>query len=228
MVYAWWLLGGLFFMIVVVCLSKLRVIIHSFFEKDNIDIKVRLELWNGLLSYTVKVPFMKLLTYRGKKPPSLFFEKETKTKDGQKTKNADKKEITYAEFEEFLSDARELTRRVESLREVLRSFLKKVEIKNVCWKTVLGMKDAAWTGMAAGSLWTVKSGAISIASYLMRMTSEPKMMITPVFGQSVLRTEFSCMIAFRPGQAIVAVIKILSRWRSKKRKWGTAAINKQV
>ncbi|PAQ16583.1 hypothetical protein CD798_00400 [Bacillaceae bacterium SAOS 7] len=220
MVYVWWVLGLLFFLVVIVCVSKLRIFIDSLVEKGNVDLTVRLELWKGLISYTVKVPFVKLLTNRGKKPPSLLFE--------QKTNKTVEKEITYSEFEQILADTKRMIQQVESLQTVVRSFLKKVEIDDIRWETIVGMKDAAWTGMATGSLWAVKSSAMSVTSFLMRMTSEPKIAIHPVFGQSVLQTHFSCMIAFRPGQAIVAVIQILSRWRGQKRKWRASAINKQV
>lgn len=220
MVYVWWTLGLLFFLMVLVCLSKLRIFIDSFVEKGNVDFTVRLELWKGLISYTVKVPFIKLLTNRGKKPPSLLFE--------QKTNKTVEKEISYSEFEQILEDTKRVIQQVESLQTVVRSFLKKVEIDNIHWETIIGMKDAAWTGMATGSLWAVKSSAMSVTSFLMRMTSEPEIVIQPVFGQSVLQTQFSCMIAFRPGQAIVAVIQILSRWRGQKRKWRAPTINKQV
>ncbi|WP_203361477.1 DUF2953 domain-containing protein [Bacillus sp. REN10] len=220
MVYVWWILGFFFFFFVIICLSKLRIFLDSFFEKENIDIKVRLELWNGLLSYTINVPFVKLLTHSGKKPPSLLWEQETK--------KSVKKELTYSEFEQMIENAKRFIQQVESLQAVIRTFLEKVEIDKVRWETVFGMKDAAWTGMAIGSLWAVKGSALSVASFLMRMTSEPEMTITPVFGRSTFRTEFSCMIAFRPGHAIVAVIQILSRWRSQKRKWRASAINKQL
>ncbi|WP_100331849.1 DUF2953 domain-containing protein [Bacillus xiapuensis] len=219
MVYIGWLLGGVLLLGFIICISKLRVFINYYHQKGNTDVWLRFELWNGLFAYKVNIPIIKLLTHHGKKRPIILFERDTKTKDGTQTKKAVKDEITYSDVERTITNAKKLIRQVESLQAVVRSFLKKIEIRDVCWHTEIGMKDAAWTGIAAGSIWSVKGASVSAVSHVMRLTNMPELMVTPVFGQPVWRTEFSCMISLRPGHAIVAVIKILSRFRGRNSKW---------
>nr|WP_275582022.1 DUF2953 domain-containing protein [Bacillus ectoiniformans] len=104
------------------------------------------------------------------------------------------------------------------MNTVARRFLKKVIIKEVKWKTAAGSRDAALTGVAAGSIWMVKSSLLGVASQVVKMKQMPMMHVAPVFGQNILQTEFFCILTLRPGYAIVAGIKILKRWRGTRAK----------
>ncbi|MFK2824676.1 DUF2953 domain-containing protein [Bacillus sp. B190/17] len=198
MIYLWWGSAILAVILMILFLLKIRIFIHFLRIPGYKEAYIRFFLFRGLFSYTFYFPF-----------------KDDQAPDA--VKKGMKEEVTFEEAQHFAQQAKGKLERVEHLHRVTRSFLKKIEIHTFLWRTAIGMKDAAWTGTAAGSLWALKGGILSAAGRMMKITAAPEIDVVPVFGQSIWKVECSCMISFRAGHAIAAVISLFFHRRRRKK-----------
>ena len=199
MTYLWWGLASIPVLILTICLLKVQLLFYFLRVPENKEAYIRFFFLRGFLSYTFYIPFM-----NGSPPETI--------------RKRAYEEVSLEEAESFLVQVKEKLEHIENLYFILRSFLNKIEISAFSWRTAVGMKDAAWTGTAAGSFWALKGSIVSLVHRMTNMTAKPEIEVIPVFGQSVWKVEYSCMISFRAGHAIAAVIQLfLHRRREKKR-----------
>ncbi|OCA92246.1 DUF2953 domain-containing protein [Pseudobacillus wudalianchiensis] len=198
MAYLWWGLAIFLIFLFIACLLKIQLLFYFLRMPEKTEAYIRFFFFYGLLSYTFYIPF-------------------TKGQTSKSVRKKEYKEVSPREAEDFLIQVKEKLEYIESLQYIVRSFFKKIEIRTFSWRTVVGMKDAAWTGTAAGALWALKGSVISAAHRMVQMTARPELEVTPVFGQSVWKVEWSCMISFRIGHAISAVIQLFLHRRHRKK-----------
>ncbi|MEK4028468.1 DUF2953 domain-containing protein [Pseudobacillus sp. FSL P4-0506] len=200
--YVWWGLAVFLILCLSIYFLKIRLLFYFFRVPESKEAYVRFSFLHGLLSYTLYIPLT----------DSSISETQRKRAD---------EEVTPEEAEKFFIQVKEKLEHIENLHYIIRSFLNKIEIHTFLWRTAIGMKDAAWTGVAAGSLWAIKGSVLSAAHRMMNMTAIPEIEVTPVFGQSIWKVECSCMISFRAGHAITAVIQLFFHRRSRKKRSNT-------
>ncbi|WP_191991932.1 DUF2953 domain-containing protein [Bacillus aerolatus] len=192
MEFLWWGLAILAGLMLIVCLLKLQILFYFLRVPGHTEAHVRFHLFRGLLTYTFHIPLKKL------------------AEEGE--------EKVEKEVEQLAAQVKAKLKQAARLHAVIRSFLNKVEVRGLRWQTAVGMRDAAWTATAAGSLWALKGNAVSAVSRMVNMTARPELAVTPVFGQSIWKMECSCMISFRIGHAIAAVIQLFFRRRSNNKR----------
>lgn len=199
MIYVWWGLASFLIFCLAMCLLKVQLLFYFLRVPEKKEAYIRFFFLHGLLSYTFYIPF-------------------TKDSIPENLRKRAVEEVTSAEAEDFFVQVREKLEQIGNLNYIIRSFLNKMELRTFSWRTVIGMKDAAWTGTAAGSLWALKGSVISAVHRMMNMTVTPEIEVTPVFGQSIWKVECSCMISFRAGHAIAAVIQLFFHRQSRKKR----------
>lgn len=204
-------------------ITKLTVTLSLYHGNDNDHFKVKLRAWFGLLKYTIDIPLVKL----DDDGPNVVFEEEKKkgNESNPSNKKVSKKKITPNDFIDSLNDTKEIIIHVQSLHRIIRSFLKKVKLDHVQWKTLFGTGDAASTGTLTGTIWGMKGSIIGILSGYMRLQSIPVIEVTPTFQHAVIQTQFSCIIQFRIGNAILVGFKILRYWRGGMAKFKTKPLS---
>ena len=69
-------------------------------------------------------------------------------------------------------DMEKLLKHVVSFHRIVRHFLKKVNVTQVEWHTIIGTGDAALTGMLTGAVWAVKGSIIGMISHYFKLQSE--------------------------------------------------------
>lgn len=204
-------------------ITKLTVTLSLYHGNDNDHFKVKLRAWFGLIKYTIDIPLVKL----DDDGPNVVFEEEKKkgNESNPSNKKVSKKKITPNDFINSLNDTKEIIIHVQSLHRIIRSFLKKVKLDHVQWKTLFGTGDAASTGTLTGTIWGMKGSIIGILSGYMRLQSMPVIEVTPTFQHAVIQTQFSCIIQFRIGNAILVGFKILRYWRGGMAKFKTKPLS---
>ncbi|MFC7786945.1 MULTISPECIES: DUF2953 domain-containing protein [unclassified Rossellomorea] len=226
---SWWIwaliivMALIMFILFVLIITKLTVTLSLYHGNDNDHFKVKLRAWFGLLKYTIDIPLVKL----DDDGPNIVLEEEQKRgneSNPSKTK-ASKKKITPQDFIDSLYDTKEIIIHVQSLHRIIRSFLKKVKLDHVQWKTLFGTGDAASTGTLTGTIWGMKGSIIGILSGYVRLQSMPVIEVTPMFQHAVIQTQFSCIIQFRIGNAILVGFKILRYWRGGMAKFKTKPLS---
>ncbi|KUP06679.1 hypothetical protein Q73_11030 [Bacillus coahuilensis m2-6] len=210
-------------LILIILLTKLTIRLSFYHGNDNDELTIKFKAWGGLFRYKIEVP---LIQIDEESASVILEEKVKKPKAGkEETTKDEKKKITPKEFLNSLSDAKELLIHVYGLHRIIRSFLKKVTVKDLLWNTKMGTGDAASTGMVTGGIWTVKSSIVSWISRSMRLQDMPLIHVEPCFQQKMVITEFRCMIQFRIGNAILAGAKLLKYWRGGKAKFKTKPLS---
>jgi hypothetical protein len=192
-----------------IIITKVKVYITYTHVRDDDSLKIQFRAWLGLIKYTVDIPLIKI----DDDSPSLVVEEEVKAGSKGEVKNEKRSKITPEDLVDIFSDMKTLLEHVVSLHRMIRHFLKKVTVKNIEWRTVVGTGDAALTGMLTGAVWTVKGSIVGIMSHYFRFQAPPNISVHPHFQMAVSQTLFTCMLHFRIGHAMIAGIKLVKFWK---------------
>lgn len=199
----------LFFLIVSIFLTKLKVSIHYFHFKDDDSLKIEFKAWLGLIKYKLNIPLIKV----DDNSPSIVIKDEVQSGTTEETNKKNTMQFSAEDLLDSVRDIKALLKHVVSFHRILRHFLKKIDVTEVEWHSIMGVGDAASTGMLTGALWTIKGSIIGIISHYFRLLDNPNMSIQPQFQMAISQTSFKCMLQFRIGHAIVAGIKLLKFWK---------------
>jgi hypothetical protein len=194
---------------IIIIITKVKILLDYFHGNDNDHLKVTVKAWGGLIKYKVDIPVIKI---DDNSPTIVAEEKVQMGAEGnlkkEKTAQVDKTDLLNS-----INDFKQLLTHIAGLHKIIRDFLKKVTIRQIEWHTMVGVGDAAATGVITGAFWAVKGGVIGVLSHYMKLIDMPVMSITPSFQHAVSITSFKCMIQVRVGHAILAGIKLVKYWK---------------
>ncbi|WLR56061.1 DUF2953 domain-containing protein [Mesobacillus subterraneus] len=196
-------------LVLIIFFTKVKIFLDYFHGNDNDYFKVTIKAWGGLLKFTIEVPVVKI----DDNSPTIIAEQKVKTGPDENMKQQKTTQVDKNDLLSSLHDFKQLITHITGLHKIVRDFLKKVTIRNIEWHTMVGVSDAAATGVITGAFWAVKGGVIGLLSYYMKMKEMPVMTISPSFQQTVSITSFKCMIQVRVGHAILAGIKLVKYWK---------------
>lgn len=208
-----WLLIALiilFFLFLLILVSKLTVRLNYFHHNDNDQLTVEFRIWFGLIKYKMDIPLIKI----DEDSPSVIA--KGKTQMGDKPEEDSKVQdvqITPDGFVGKMKNMKEIIKHVMGMNVIVMKFLKKVSIKHLEWHSLLGTGDAANTGVITGAIWAIKGGIVGILSQFFKLKEMPILSVTPHFQFAVLQTHLTCIFQFRIGHAILAGLKLIKFWR---------------
>jgi hypothetical protein len=207
------ILGLIVFLLLLIIITKLTITISLYHGNDNDHFLIRFRAWFGLIKYKVEVPMVKL----GDEGPNIVFEEKTeKGKEGKGEEKDKLKKETPEDILTSIKDFRELLQHVAGLHSIISHFLSKVKIFDIQWQTLFGTGDASSTGTMTGLIWGAKGSMMGVLSSYMNLQTMPQMMVVPSFQKAIIQTDFSCIITFRVGHAILAGIKMIKLWKGGK------------
>ncbi len=140
---------------------------------------------------------------------SIFFSKEIKLKE-----RVDQEELHY-----LIKQARRFYRTVKRFKLF---FLLSHNCSCFLWKTSLGLKNPAYTGIVTGALWSIKSSIIAVIQNYLQFKKLPIIDVEPNFNKKEsIKIEFKGIFEFRLGNIILIGIRIsLSKIRRRiERRW---------
>ncbi|WP_077214247.1 DUF2953 domain-containing protein [Bacillus dakarensis] len=207
----------LLFLLLLFLFTKLRVYIDYYHGQNNDHLEIKFKALLGLIQYKLNVPVMKM----DDDSPSLVVKEKVEAGPNEKDKAQDTKKFTPEEMLDSFKDVNQLLKHVVGLYKIVRWFLSKTVVTKMEWNTVVGVGDAAYTGMICGAFWTVKGSLIGLVSTLMKVKTIPQIMVTPNFNATMGQTSFKCMIMFRIGHAMFAGIKLIKYWKGGKPRFRT-------
>ena len=218
----WVLFVGLLLiaLLVLIIITKIKVVFRYQHAHTNDELVLKLSAWFGLLRYTVKVPVIQV----DADSASVKVKEEQGTSD--ETKQEENMRFTPKELIHFLQDIKSMLEHVVNFHKIVRKFLRKVQVKQFEWCSVVGMGDAAHTGVAVGGCWTLKSAIIGLLTNYLHFRVMPIYSITPDFQNHRAEIYISCIFQFRIGQAILTGIKMLRYWKGSKVKFKSKTLAK--
>lgn len=196
-------------LLVLISFTKVNVYIDFYHGQDNDHLIIQFKAWAGLIKYKINVPMIKV----DDDSPSVVVKEKVEQGPKEIDKKKETKKFTAEELFKTLKDTKELLEHVVGLHRIIRGFLRKTYIKQLEWHTIVGIGDAAHTGMIGGAVWTVKGSIVGLLSNYMRLKTMPTITVTPHFQMAISQISFKCMFHFRIGHAIFAGIKLVKFWK---------------
>ncbi|WP_328160414.1 DUF2953 domain-containing protein [Cytobacillus praedii] len=199
----------LILLIISVILTKVKILLYYYHNNDNDHLKIEFKAWFGLIKYKKEIPLIKI----DDNSPTIVTKEKKTLGPLEGTEKKDTKQYSATDLMNSIQDTKELLTHVVSLHRIVKNFLNKISIKEFSWHTMVGIGDAAYTGMLTGAFWALKGSVIGLISHYMKLKAAPTMSITPQFQFAVSQTVISCIFQFRIGHAMVAGIKLIKYWK---------------
>ncbi|PKR84308.1 DUF2953 domain-containing protein [Heyndrickxia camelliae] len=208
------IIGILILLFFIIWFTTVTIVLDYSHQQDDDHFRIKIKAWK-FIQHTFEVPVVKV----DKDEPNLIY--KLKNENGEHETN----KITPYEVSNRISDYNELLHHVFDLSTVIRKFLKTIKIKQFEWHSVIGVKDAALTGILTGTAWALKGGIVGLLSKYMKLLVYPEISIYPSFQIPLSQTKIKCMFKIRIGNAILAGIKILKYWRGGKGSFNTKPLS---
>ncbi|WP_254842615.1 DUF2953 domain-containing protein [Bacillus sp. MRMR6] len=206
-----WLLIALIILLVflIILITKITVHIDYYHHNDNDDLKIEFKIWFGLIKYKMKVPLIKI----DDNSPSIIVTGEKQMGDSPDNSKNVEQQITPNKVMQNMHNVREILNHVVHMGSIVKRFLSRVSIKQFDWHTLVGVGDAAATGVLSGAFWTIKGSMVGILSHFLKLKEMPNISVTPHFQLAIIQTRITCIIQFRIGHAILAGLKLIKFWK---------------
>lgn len=210
----WWLWGILAIILFFFILIQTRIFTTIFYEhKDDQDfLQVEIKFWK-FIRIKKEVPLIAV------DEEDLSIKTREETDIGKNKKSEKEKSYNPDEIFSQIKKIRDLLQHVFGLHRIIRRFLSKVQVHFLNWDTHLGTSEASMTGMISGGIWTMKGGVVGLVAHHMQLKQQPKIYVTPHFQQKLVYTRLECMISFRVGQAIYAMLQTIRHMQGSFPKW---------
>ncbi|MDF2858313.1 MAG: hypothetical protein K0Q87_4164, partial [Neobacillus sp.] len=187
----------LFILLLIILFTKLTIFINYYHHNDNDDLKIEFKVW-GIVKYKLNVPLIKI----DDNSPSLVIKGNTQMGEAPENQSETKaKQIVPDDVINNLKNVKEIIQHVVSMHVIVRKFMRKVSVKQFEWHSLVGVGDAAHTGMISGALWTLKGSILGIVSHYIKLKEMPNLSVTPHFQFTIIQTRLSCIFQFRIGHA---------------------------
>ncbi|GGE10959.1 hypothetical protein GCM10011571_10340 [Marinithermofilum abyssi] len=212
--YGWAIAAGCFVgLLLLIPFTTLRVHLTYRRKEKEDHVFIRVKWLGGLIRFQYEVPLL---------DTENSLQAKTKTTSNiPGLKKRQRMRITLQDIKRAKERWSWLRRRVADLYRIIRRFLSRVTCERLTWTTRLGTGDAADTGVLTGIAWGVKSTLVGVAGSYIRWKTKPDLQVTPHFTDRVWQTELDCIIRFRIGHAMLALICLLvhMRWKGDERTW---------
>ncbi|MBU8879730.1 DUF2953 domain-containing protein [Bacillus sp. FJAT-29790] len=196
-------------LLIIVILTKIKVYLNYYHHKDDDNLMIEFKAWFGLIKYKIEVPLIKI----DENSPTVVVKGKKASETQEEARIKDTKQYSAEDLLNSIHDTKQIITHVVSLHQIIRKFLGKVSIEKFSWHTVIGLGDAAYTGMLTGAFWMVKGSIVGLVSHYMKLKTAPEISITPYFQFAVSQTVISCIIHFRIGHAMLVGIKLVKYWK---------------
>lgn len=195
-------------MLILLLFLNVKAEITYQYENHKQQAEIIVKALFGLIRFKIKIPSAK------NKDDTTYSNEKQNASDAKKNTKKQTKE------DEALNPLNKVNNFVQYLPEIykiVKTFLKKVQIRRFAWTSIIGTGDAAQTGVISGAGWAIKGSVLGVISHYLSLRVYPLIEIKPDFQRSVSNTYLKCMIQVRVGHAMLAGMKLLKYWRKMKK-----------
>lgn len=192
---------------IAILIINITTVIKADIRNQHSNFSLSFSVLNGFIKYTYKIPFIDL-SMNGE---SVFLkirsvrEKKTITNNNQQKK-------TRLSYKELRDKVRQIKRYLNKYKDTLKYINKKLIIKELIWKSKIGVEDAAVTAVLHGTLNAIKN---TIVMWMLQKQKKQnsKIVVNADFNKSVIETSFSCIISLKLVHIIIVTYKIFKAKR---------------
>ncbi|MCY7767228.1 MULTISPECIES: DUF2953 domain-containing protein [Bacillus] len=203
-----YVLTAILILIGIVLLLRMKIYVAAEYlhADDNDKITLKITALFGLIRVKKTIPAIKVNKNDGTV--------DLKQKSTSKVKkSSSKKKITFDDVQQTIKKIEMLVHQVTNLRKTGASILAHLHITKLEWVTVVGIQDAAVTGVLTGAVWGVKGGIAAMLYDHLDFVNKPVYKVIPSFQVPVSKTHFQCIFFFRFGHAMLAAFKFVKYGR---------------
>ncbi|WP_273832547.1 DUF2953 domain-containing protein [Guptibacillus sedimenti] len=168
--------------------STVRVTVIMEHSSTVEELQIAVRALFGLVVYETTIPLIELFEEG---------EESVKKKKKEKGLKGETKELVQVLKKAFRA------------RKSFLFFLKRVRFKNVQWETNFGAGNAANTAVFAEIVMNAKVAIFTLLSHYSNLHTIPQLIVTPIYENKTIQTYMKCMITFKLGHAMIAVIKLM-------------------
>lgn len=204
-----WIIRGFALFLIILLFINIRVIVEVRVGVANSGIHIEVILLRRLLRREFTLEDLRTGFDRGE--PAVGW-KQTEEADRGKRLAESWRGIASPEISTQLKQGLMLRREIKKrrwLRWIMRSA---VNIKNLNWRTVVGLDDAMQTALTVGALWSFKGWVLALVSCFSRLHKQ-RIEVVPNFNGRKVECTFHCDILLRLAYLLVImpVVYILFR-----------------
>jgi len=187
---------------------KLDLQVEYLKDNENDHLRVGFKMLQGLIGYKVKIP---VIDWRGYGlNPSIRMKSEWKASPGSEREEEIEAGILFPYLIGKIPPLHKIHFIALRLLRINGWILKHVKCKKFLWKTRLGFKDPAFTGISAGMLWIVKDYLYrKLRGNVKEMLDKPEIQVLPNFEEKRLQTQLNCIFTLTLGHIIIAGIRLV-------------------
>ncbi|MBU8786992.1 MULTISPECIES: DUF2953 domain-containing protein [Bacillus] len=208
MVYIW--IAAAISLLAAVWFMKIRVSIEYVHTHDDDRLTVKIRTLFGLLHIKREIPMIKV----NQKDMTIDVKERMST---AVSKDKKKRKVGFNDVLKSMRQIKNLVEQIRNLQPVIRKFMKRIHVTKLEWTSVLGLPDAALTGIATGGAWSVKSASMAMLDRFLSFDRRPEYQVIPVFNSPSSKTHLTCIFHFRVGHAITAAFRIVVNWKGNMR-----------
>lgn len=205
---AWygWVLLFLFFLILLVAFSEVKIQIKINKKYKNDYVQINMWFLYNLIHLHKKIPLIKLESAK----EGIGFTSETNIQSQNVQSKKDR--LTPKKLSYYQKQYKHVLNQIHDFYPVIKQFLKHIRMDQFSWQSVIGTGDAMNTGVLSGVLWGFKGLTVGIVSKYMKLTKKPALNVIPDFKQKRMQIQFECILRFRVGHVIVTGMRLLSKY----------------
>lgn len=182
-------------------------------EKDHLEI--HLSAIGGLWKFKFQIPTARLMWEKG---PEFEISGKAKTETGEEQDT--KLDIRFRFFwrRYFYHLWPRIPSILTQLNQVKVKLYKGIHCTFLDWRVIIGCEDAAYTALAAGSIWSMLG--YSLAKLYRQVTvdvDQPHLAVIPNFKQPGFSCECRCVFKLRIGHIMIAGLDLLRLLMHEKR-----------
>lgn len=214
-----WLItfGSIVLIILIVWFTSVRIEIVYKRIAENDRIEVELSIYKRLIKYRFTVNMLQLESLS----KGVKVTKRAKVGERDKIKKKKKTWITPRVIERFQRNFARLLHNVHDLNHILIQTMKHVQGEKLEWRTSIGLGEASATGAIVGAVWAIKSALVAVLAHYISLHVRPHLHVFPEFQREIFNVHLLCILRFRIGHAIIAVIRIAVHyfWKGREHIW---------
>ncbi|MGN1402611.1 MAG: DUF2953 domain-containing protein [Bacillus sp. (in: firmicutes)] len=194
-------------LITLLLLSTVTVHLKYVHHNQNDQLLVTVKALYGIYKKRVNVP---VLNKEGV-DVKVVVEKDT---EGSPDSEKKKERVTPEKTWNSVKNMAETVKETHNLFPLIKQFLKKIELRHFDLRVIAGTGDAAETGIVTGLIWTGMGVVQAMLYSFLTVVCKPRIHMQPSFNRQQLVLEWSSIISFRFGNAILTVMKLILQRRN--------------
>ncbi|MCF6094039.1 DUF2953 domain-containing protein [Microaerobacter geothermalis] len=211
-----WIISTMLLLFLFILCSSVRIGIHFLREGENDRLGIDFQWLFGLVHIRREYP---LVDWKGIFT-GVAVKEETELGQVGKPLKVKRKSVNASTIISWYQSYRRFLKNFHDVKVIMKTFMNHIRLEKLEWFSRIGTGEAADTGMLTGVIWGIKTMLVGSITRYLKLRTVPRLNVVANFQFSTLTTEFTCIVRFRVGYAMLAGIQLLfNRQKGREKPW---------